>query len=158
MLRTCRPLTRGAMKRRPHLLGICIAALVAFAAIGYLLSFALDWPRLYANALQRFPGLSPEVVGAIQAGFGCFSAPTLLAFAAVGAAISSRRPILLPLIFAAFTPVHILVNYVLLAVPSAWLVFQALEAGALFLTIRLSNGPNLPLNPGAPPIGGAPVS
>ena len=146
------------MKRHSHLLGTGIAALVALVAIVQIVSFALDWARLYANTLQRFPGLSSEVVTAFQAGFGCFSAPTLLAFAAISAAISSSRPLLLPLVFAGFAPVHIVVSYSLLPAPAAWLAFQVLEAGVLFLVCRLSIGPNTPLNPDAPPNGGAPVS
>lgn len=147
------------MVQRPRLVGISIASLVAFAAISYLVVFAFDWARLYTNSLQRFPQLSPIVVAGIQAAFGSLSGPLLLAFSAVVAASFSRRPVLLPLLFAAFAPVHILICYTLLAAnPVGWVAFQVLEAGALLLILKHSGGPNPPLNPDAPPIGGAPVS
>jgi hypothetical protein len=147
------------MVQRPRLVGICIASLVAFAAICYLVVFAFDWARLYASSLQRFPQLSPIVVAGIQAAFCTFSGPLLLAFSAVAAATFSHRPVLLPFLFAAFAPVHILICYVLLAANAVgWLVFQVLEAGAIFAILNRSGWPNPPLNPDAPPIGGAPVS
>jgi len=134
------------MRQRPRLLGISVSVLLVFATCGYVAAFALDWARLYSAALQRFPELAPSTVGVLQAAFGCFSAPTLLAFAAIATAISSRRSLLLPLLFAFLAPVHIAASYVLLALPFAWLAFQVLEASALFLTLRLTRGPNPPLN------------
>ncbi len=147
------------MVQRLRLVGICIASLIAFAAICFLVVFAFDWARLYANSLQRFPLLSPIVVAGIQAAFASFSGPLLLAFSAVIAAVFSRHPVLLPLLFAGLAPAHILCCYALLAANSAgWLAFQVLEAGALLLILKHSGWPNPPLNPDAPPIGGAPVS
>lgn len=147
------------MVQRSRLIGICIALLIAFVAVCCLVVFAFDWARLYANSLQRFPQLSPIVVAGVQAAFGSLSGPLLLAFSAVVAAIFSRRPVLLPLLFAAFAPAHILsCNALLAANSTGWLAFQILEAGALLLILKHSGWPNPPLNPDAPPIGGAPVS
>lgn len=145
------------MTKRARLIGICVAAPVALAAIFYLLAFALDWSRLYSNSLQRFSELPPVVVATIQAAFGSFSGPTSLAIAAVVAAISSRRPVLLPLLFLAFSPLHVLGSYVLLVHPVGWLAFQLFEVGGLLLILKASSVPNLSLNLDAPQ-SGAPVS
>ena len=131
------------MVQRTRLIGICIALLIAFVAVCYLVVFAFDWARLYANSLQRFPQLSPIVVAGIQAAFGSLSGPLLLAFSAVVAAIFSRRPVLLPLLFASFAPVHILsCNALLAANSTGWLAFQILESGALLLILKHSGWPN----------------
>jgi hypothetical protein len=148
---------RLIMTKRARLLGICVAAPVALAAISYLLAFALDWPRLYSNSLQRFPELPPLLAATIQAAFGSFSGPTSLAIAAMVAATSSRRPVLLPLLFLAFAPVHVLGSYALLVAPFGWLAFQLFEVGGLLLIFKANSGPNLPLNLDAPQ-SGAPVS
>lgn len=145
------------MTKHARLLGICVAAPVALAAIFYLLAFALDWSRLYANSLQRFSELPPGIVATIQAAFGSFSGPTSLAIAAVLAATTSPRPVLLPLLFLAFAPVHVLGSYALLATPFGWLAFQLFEVGGLLLIFKAISGPNLPLNLDAPQ-SGAPVS
>lgn len=145
------------MTKRARLLGICVATPIALAAIFYLLAFALDWARLYSISLQRFPELPPFLVATIQAAFGSFSGPTSLAIAAVVAATFSRRPVLLPLLFLALAPVHVLGSYTLLVTPFGWLAFQLFEVGGLLLLFKASSGPNLPLNLDAPQ-NGAPVS